>query len=97
MNEKLLQAIVRLFAILARERITDEERLNIKEFLSLHLNREATQQYMKLFDAHCAETVQSDHEHLEDTDDETLEFVGEWVHITEISERINESLCCVGK
>lgn len=94
MNEKLLQAIVKLFAILAKERVTDEERLNIKEFLSLHLNREATREYMKLFDAHCAERIRASEEHLEkiETDEETLEFVGEWVHIAEISEQINQSL-----
>ena len=53
MSEELLKAIVQLFAIVARERITDDERTNIKEFLALHLNREATAYYLKLFDEFC--------------------------------------------
>ena len=37
MSEELLKAILHLFAIVARERVTEAERTNIKEFLSLHL------------------------------------------------------------
>ncbi len=91
MSEKLLQAIVKLFAILAKERITEEERANIKEFLLMHLNREATRHYMKLFDSFCSEHIKASVGELE-ADDETLEFVGEWVLITEISEQINRAL-----
>ena len=36
MSEELLRAVIQLFAIVARERITDDERANIKEFLGLH-------------------------------------------------------------
>ena len=57
MSEKLLYAIVKLFAILAKERITEEERSNIKEFLLMHLNREATREYMKLFDSFCSQKI----------------------------------------
>ncbi len=94
MNEQLLQTIVKLFAILAKERITHEERINIQEFLSMHLNREATKKYMELFDSYCAEKLVSEEDDLKkiDTDDETMEFVGEWVQVTEISNQINKAL-----
>jgi len=38
MSEELLKAIIQLFAIVAKERITEDERLKIKEFLALNLN-----------------------------------------------------------
>jgi hypothetical protein len=53
MSEELLKAIIQLFAIVARERITEDERSKIKDFLRLHLNREATNYYLKLFDEFC--------------------------------------------
>jgi len=95
MSETLLQAIVKLFAVLAKERITAAERANIQEFLSLHLNQEATHQYLKLFDTFCTEQMQD--EAAEElggvsTDEETLEFVGEWALIHEITSQINLAL-----
>ena len=94
MSEKLLQAIVQLFAVLAKERITEDERTNIKEFLLLHLNQEATAHYMHLFDSYCDEKIRAKAGDLGDTptDDETLEFVGEWVLINEITVQINNAL-----
>jgi hypothetical protein len=50
MSEELLKAIIQLFAIVTRERITEDERNKIKEFLSLHLNRDAVKFYLNLFD-----------------------------------------------
>ncbi|MCP4460454.1 MAG: ATP-binding cassette domain-containing protein [Cytophagales bacterium] len=93
MSEKLLQAIVKLFAVLAKERITAAERANIQEFLSLHLNQETTGKYLKLFDTFCTEQMQTA-EQLDgvSTDDETLEFVGEWALIHEITGQINLAL-----
>lgn len=82
---------MKLFAVLARERITDEERANIKEFLLMHLNREATRRYMKLFDSFCSENVRASTAELE-ADEETLAFVGEWALVHEISEQINQAL-----
>lgn len=91
MSEKLLQAIVKLFAVLARERITEEERANIKEFLLMHLNREATRHYMKMFDSFCSDHIKASAGDIQ-ADEATLEFVGEWVLINEISEQINRAL-----
>ena len=94
MNEKLLQTIVKLFAILAKERVTEEERINIREFLSLHLNRETTKEYLKLFDSYIAKGIGTPNDSLKnvDTYDETKEFVDEWGQISEICEKINQSL-----
>ena len=95
MSEKLLQAIVKLFAVLAKERITEAERANIEEFLSMHLNKESTYQYLKLFDTFCAEQIREQAaEDIEgiSTDGETLEFVGEWALIHEMTSQINLAL-----
>lgn len=95
MSKKLLQAIVKLFAVLAKERITEAERANMHEFLSMHLNQEVTYEYLKLFDTFCADPMQE--QATEDlgevtTDEETLEFVGEWALINEITSQINLAL-----
>jgi len=90
MSEELLKAIVQLFAIVAKERITEDERTNIKEFLSLHLNQEATVYYLTLFDDFCREKIRA--EVGGETDEETLEFVGEWGLIMEITKQINKGL-----
>ncbi len=89
MSEQVLQAIVKLFAILVKERNTEEERYNIKQFLLLHLNREATSKYMALFDSFCAQQVTADGV---DSDDDTKAFLGEWALIHQVAEQINQGL-----
>lgn len=91
MNEALLKAIVKLFSIVAKERITDSERSSIQEFLSIHVHHEAISLYMDLFDQHCEEKT-IDALHVEDTDDATLEFVDDWSKIASICKEINEGL-----
>jgi ABC transport system ATP-binding/permease protein len=92
MSEELLKAIIQLFAIVARERIGEEERTNVKEFLSLHLNREATAFYLKLFDelskTHRIES-QSD---LSSLDVDTQQFVDDWAKIMQIVKQVNQAL-----
>lgn len=92
MSEELLKAIIQLFAIVARERITDAERTNVKEFLSLHLNRDATSYYLKLFDefveSHKIESPQD----LSSLDVETQQFVGDWAKIMHIVKQVNQAL-----
>jgi len=93
MSEELLKVIIHLFSIVARERITEDERNNIKEFLSIHLNQEALPFYLQLFDQYCEEykpQVAGIEE--EEADDETLEFVDDWARISEIGKRINQGL-----
>lgn len=92
MSEELLKAIIQLFAIVARERITEDERTNVKEFLSLHLNREATAFYLKLFDeltqTHKIESTQD----LSSLDVDTQQFVDDWAKIMQIVKQVNQAL-----
>ncbi|MEQ8573417.1 MAG: hypothetical protein RIB63_05115, partial [Fulvivirga sp.] len=74
MSEELLKAIIQLFAIVARERVTEDERANIKEFLAVHLNQESSGYYLKLFDNHCTEYKVEEKKDELDVDDETLQF-----------------------
>ena len=89
MNEELLKVIIQLFAIAAKERITEDERTNIREYLAVHVSKESLGYYMKHFDEYC---LQKESVALADTDDETAEFVGDWAKIMEISKQINEGL-----
>ncbi len=90
MSEELLKVIIHLFSIVARERITEDERENIKEFLSFHLNQETIPFYLQLFDKHFEEyKPQVDGI---DADVDTLEFVDDWAHISQIGKQINQGL-----
>lgn len=91
MSEELLKAIVQLFAIVAKERITDDERANIKDFLSLHLNQEATRYYLNLFDDFCKTNKRLVNSNL-NVDAETLEFVDDWSQIMQIAKKVNQAL-----
>ncbi len=91
MSEELLKAIVQLFAIVAKERITDDERANIKEFLSLHLNQEAIRYYLNLFDELVKGNKKVNSPDL-GVDDETLQFVDDWARIMQISKQVNQAL-----
>lgn len=91
MSEELLKAIVQLFAIVAKERITEDERANIKEFLSLHLNQEATRYYLNLFDDFCKANKRLIEPNL-NVDEATLEFVDDWAQIIQIAKKVNQAL-----
>jgi ABC transport system ATP-binding/permease protein len=92
MSEELLKAIIQLFAIVARERITEDERTKVKEFLSVHLNREATAYYLRLFDelsqTHRLESKQD----LSSLDVDTQQFVEDWAKIMQIVKQVNQAL-----
>jgi ABC transport system ATP-binding/permease protein len=92
MSEELLKAIVQLFAIVAKERITEDERNNIKEFLSLHLNQEAINFYLSLFDDYCKKIGANEGETAQNLDKDTLAFVDDWSNIIQISRKVNQSL-----
>jgi ABC-type multidrug transport system ATPase subunit/uncharacterized tellurite resistance protein B-like protein len=56
MSEPVLNAIMRLFALVAKEDlITKQEREHIKIFLSDHLSQRATDSHLQLFDAYALE------------------------------------------
>ncbi len=92
MSEELLKAILQLFAIVARERVTDAERTNIKDFLSLHLNREATNYYLKLFDEFSQSHEIDSRQELSNLDVETQVFVDDWAKIMKIVKQVNQAL-----
>jgi len=92
MSEELLKAIIQLFAIVARERITEEERSKIKEFLSLHLNREAIGYYLKRFDEYCETHEINTRNGLESIDADTQQFVDDWAKIMQIVKQVNQAL-----
>ena len=51
MSEPLLKAILRLFAVAAREdEVTQQEREQIRTFLDEHLSQAAVDSYLQLFD-----------------------------------------------
>ena len=90
MSEELLKAIIQLFAIVAKERITEDERSNIKEFLGLHLNQELTRYYLNLFDDFCKTANRTAVE--SNLDEETLQFVDDWSQIMQIAKKVNQAL-----
>ena len=92
MSEELLKAIIQLFAIVARERIGEEERTNVKEFLSLHLNREATAYYLKLFDELSKTHKIESQTDLSSLDVDTQQFVDDWAKIMQIVKQVNQAL-----
>lgn len=56
MSEPVLKAIMRLFALVAKEDlITKQEREHIKVFLSDHLSQRATDYHLQLFDAYAVD------------------------------------------
>ncbi|HNP96335.1 MAG TPA: hypothetical protein PKJ63_11930, partial [Cyclobacteriaceae bacterium] len=91
MSEELLKAIIQLFAIVAKERITEDERTNIKEFLGLHLNQELTRHYMALFDDFC-KTANRTAAETQVMDQDTQQFVDDWSQIMQISKKVNQAL-----
>ena len=92
MSEELLKAIIQLFAIVAREHITDEERANVKEFLSLHLNRESTAYYLKIFDELSRTQRITSTQDLSSLDVDTQQFVDDWAKIMQIVKQVNQAL-----
>lgn len=98
MSEELLKTIVRLFSIVSKERITDQERNNMREFLSVHLNQAAIGYYMNLFEEYVHEYEgESAPSGQLAVDDETLEFLDEWSNIIKISKEVNKALTLTQK
>jgi ABC-type multidrug transport system ATPase subunit len=92
MSEELLKAILQLFAIVARERVTEAERTNIKDFLSQHLNREATNYYLKLFEEFSQTHEIESRQDLSNFDVDTQQFVDDWAKIMKIVKQVNQAL-----
>ncbi len=91
MNEQLLKAITRLFAIVAKERVTEIEKIKIQEFLLDHIDAEDIDDYLSVFD----EYYQSEERIKQDTElmnASTADFVEEWANIVLICKHINMEL-----
>ncbi|MEM7551560.1 MAG: ATP-binding cassette domain-containing protein [Bacteroidota bacterium] len=96
MSEKLLKAILQLFAVVAKEDgVHHAERANIKEFLSENLNESDVDHYMELLDLFASET-QEGLDVLPQIDpninDETIDFIDDWSKVIQNSEFINKEL-----
>jgi len=91
MSEELLKAIIQFFAIVAKERITEDERTIIKEFLSLHLNQDGLRYYLSLFDDFCKKNKPTSTQ-LANVDEATQEFVDDWAQIIQIARKVNQAL-----
>ncbi len=92
MSEQLLKAIIQLFAIIAKEgSVTYKERLTIKEFLEVQLNRSGVSKFMDLFDELVLER-ESERVQIENTDDETVDFVEDWSKIIQITRQLNQEI-----
>ena len=91
MNEQLLKAITRLFAIVAKERVTIDEKKKIEEFLFDHIDKSEISKYLEIFDEF---SQKSSKEVLEpkELDPETEEFVEDWANIVLICKHINMEL-----
>lgn len=92
MSEELLKTIIQLFAIVARERITDDERNKIKDFLGHHLNRDSIKFYLSLFDTYCEANKALPTQESSTLDAETQQFVDDWSRIMQIARQVNQAL-----
>lgn len=90
MNEELLMLIVRLFAIVAKERITEDERNNLKEFLLIHVSHDTIPNFIEVFDNEINNIVSQHDDDLGDA--ETAEYIADWAKVLDICKVINESL-----
>ena len=80
MSELILRALLRLFAVVAREdSVTKQERELIRVFLKEHLNESKVEFYLTVFDEYAVEEVKQD-----DTDEED--------HIRRITNEVNPEL-----
>jgi ABC-type multidrug transport system ATPase subunit/uncharacterized tellurite resistance protein B-like protein len=96
MSEKLLKAILHLFAIVAKEDgVQQEEKASIKEFLEENLGQEDVVHYMDLLELYINET-QEELEvlpHLEPgIDYDTVDFLDDWSKVMQNSAFINKEL-----
>ncbi len=95
MSEELLKAIIRLFSIVARERVTEAERANISDFLMVHVDQASIPLYLNLFDQYNTEIpveVVAGAGIEETVDDNTKAFLEEWGQVINITKKMNQAL-----
>jgi ABC-type multidrug transport system ATPase subunit len=91
MNEELLKVIVQLFAVVAKERITEAEKENLRDFLAIHVSHDTIPYYLSFFEEH-VENAKRANVDLQDADDVTLEYIDDWANIMQMCKKINEGL-----
>jgi ABC-type multidrug transport system ATPase subunit len=90
MNEYLLKAIIRLFAIVAKGNVTEESRDNVKFMVYRQASGVDAEEYLKIFDDFTSQKNVERRSPGSDMDAETEEFVEEWANIMLICKRINQ-------
>ncbi len=89
MNEYLLKAIIRLFAIVAKGNVTEESRENVQFIVSRQASGQDAEEYLKIFDEFTCQQNERAPRPNSNIDVETEEFVEEWANIMLICKRIN--------
>ncbi len=91
MNEYLLKAIIRLFAIVAKDNVTEESRERIKFIIARQASSEDAEEYLKIFEDFTSKEKKNPVKNRGQgsMDADTEEFVEEWANIMLICKRIN--------
>lgn len=99
MNEYLLRAITRLFAIVAKERAGESERHKIELLLNNQVSPEQVAEYMQIFDEFSRKEVREEVVPAPAStagslwmDKGTEEFVEDWANIMLVCKRINKEM-----
>lgn len=94
MNEYLLKAIVRLFAIVIKDRVTEAARMRLKEFLLNQVNEDEVGEYFDIFNTFSQSDRLDGHINADDKfmSPSTQEYVEDWANIILICKHINTEL-----
>jgi len=66
MSENLLKALLELFAIVAKKgTVTEDERNNVKNFLSENLSEESAERHLKMFDEFTNDEIQNSNDNID--------------------------------
>lgn len=90
MNEFLLKAIIRLFAIVAKDNVTEESRDNVRFMVYRQASGQDAEEYLKIFDDFTCKKDAERPPPSRGMDADTEEFVEEWANIMLICKRINQ-------
>ncbi len=94
MNEYLLKAIVRLFAIVSKDRVTGEASSKLKRFLLNQINEDELNDYFDIFKIFSHSEESTEHINTEDQfmAPSTQNFVEDWANVILICKHINTEL-----
>ena len=92
MNEYLLKAVIRLFAIVAKGNVTEESRENVKFIVNRQASGQDSEEYMKIFDDFTCQQAEKPPRPNSSIDTETEEFVEEWAKRAEMLQGIETKL-----